>query len=155
MIKLFFSDVDGTLTDGKINITENGELFKSFSVKDGYALKMLMNKGVTPIIITGRHSKIIEYRCKELGIDQIYQNVEDKKEVIEKISKEYGVTREEIAYIGDDENDIEAMKYSYISFAPNDALDKTKQVASVVLSRKGGDACIREAIDVLIDKELI
>ncbi len=79
MIKMLAMDVDGTLTDNTINISDNGELFKSFNVKDGYGIKMIKNDyNIITAVLTGRQSKITENRCKELGIVEICQNVSDK-----------------------------------------------------------------------------
>ncbi len=105
-IKYFIMDVDGTLTDGKIYMGSNGELCKTFDVKDGYGIHgMLIPTGITPIIITGRKSDIILQRCIELDILEVYQGISDKafflKNIISDLSK--------VAYIGDDINDLMCM----------------------------------------------
>ena len=153
MIKLFFLDVDGTLTDGKINISSNGEIYKSFSVKDGLGIKKLMQKGITPIIITGRYSDIVKYRCEELGIKEIYQNISQKKELIEKILIEKNILAEETAYIGDDENDLEAIKLCGVTFAPNDAIKIVKENVDHVMTLNGGNGCVREAIEYILENK--
>ena len=86
MIKIFAMDVDGTLTDGKIHISEKGELYKSFNVKDGLGIKILIENNILPMIITGRTSEIVVKRAKELGITHIYQNIKDKKNFLENLS---------------------------------------------------------------------
>src|SRR5699024_6344787 len=98
-------DVDGTLTDGKINISENGEIFKSFSVKDGYGIKLLIEHNIIPVIITGRKSKIIELRAQELHILEVYQDIADKKLKLMEVATKYDLDLSQIAYIGDDLND--------------------------------------------------
>ena len=151
MIKILFLDVDGTLTDGKINISSNGEIFKSFNVKDGLGIKKLINNNIIPIIITGRKSSIVEYRCKELGITEVYQNISNKKDFIEKILKEKNILASDTAYMGDDENDLEAMKYCGFSFAPKDAVKKVKDQANYITNLNGGYGCVREAIEYILD----
>lgn len=152
MIKVLFMDVDGTLTDGKINISENGEIFKSFNVKDGLGIKKLMKEKILPVIVTGRRSKIVEYRCAELGITKIYQNINNKENFITKFMSEMQLSKEEVAFIGDDDNDLEAMKLCGTSFAPYDASKIVKSMATIVLKNKGGEGCVREAIEIIIDK---
>ena len=152
MIRLFLTDVDGTLTDGKINIGSNGEVFKSFNVKDGYGLKKLMTFGIIPVVITGRASRIVEARCFELGIHALYQNVSDKADMVKQIATKYNIDFSQIAYIGDDENDLEAMNMCGLSFAPKDAIKSVKENVDIVLETNGGDGCVREAIDIIIEK---
>jgi len=154
MIKLFFFDVDGTLTDGKINISPNGEIYKSFNVKDGLGIKKLIRNDITPIIITGRKSDIVKYRCEELGIKEIYQNISQKKELIEKILKEKNILAKETAYIGDDENDLEAIKLCGVTFSPNDAVQKVKENVDYVMTLNGGCGCVREAIDYILENKV-
>ena len=150
MIKILFIDVDGTLTDGKINIGPRGEIYKSFNVKDGLGLKKLMSKKITPVIITGRKSKIVEIRCNELGLNELYQDVSNKKNLIQKILKERNITPSEAAYIGDDENDLDSIKICGLSFSPNDAIEVVKKNVDVILNLKGGEGCVREAIEYIL-----
>jgi len=140
-------DVDGTLTDGKINISSNGELFKSFNVKDGYGIKDAAKKGITPIILTGRKSDIVANRAKELEINDVRQGVSNKLEELKKIIFEYNVSKDEIAYIGDDLNDLDIFEYLEYTFAPKDSYKKIKEIAFKVLLSNGGEGAVREAID--------
>ena len=106
-IKLLVMDVDGTLTDGKINMGPNGELFKAFDIKDGYAInEMLPAHGIVPAIITGRISSIVENRARELHIDELYQGKHDKLDTLRELMQKYACSRENVAYIGDDILDI-------------------------------------------------
>ena len=84
-IKLFAMDVDGTLTDGKIYIGNDGEVMKAFNAKDGLGIKLLIKKGIVPIIITGRRSKIVTRRCEEIGITVLYQGVRDKADILKNV----------------------------------------------------------------------
>ena len=128
-MKLLVMDVDGTLTDGKIYIGSKGEEFKSFNVKDGYAINEMLHKnGIKTAIITGRESEIVNIRARELSIDCVYQNVSDKVETLKQIVELYGISIEEVAYIGDDLNDFEAMKKCGITGCPADAVDEIKNI---------------------------
>ncbi len=150
-IRLFAMDVDGTLTDGKIYMGETGELMKSFDVKDGLGIKLLMTQGIIPAIITGRRSQIVENRCREIGIREIHQGVKEKDAVLWELMEKYQLQREETAYIGDDINDLGAIKEAGISFAPADCAHQILPYIDIRLTRKAGDSPVREAIDLILD----
>lgn len=146
-IRIIFMDVDGTLTDGKIHISENGELFKTFNIKDGMAITLLKNASLVPVIITGRFSKITEIRCKELGINEIHQGVNDKLSVLQSILKQYELDKESALYFGDDVNDIECMKYCGFSACPADSTDEVKKNVTYICKRNGGDGALRDLLE--------
>ena len=147
-IKLLVMDVDGTLTDGKIYMGENGEVMKAFNVKDGYAIAhMLPEMGIIPVIITGRKSKIVENRAKELGITELYQGVGDKLAVLKNVAEKYNVSPDEIAYIGDDINDLDCIEYCGVTACPADAVEEVKRIATYVCKKNGRDGAVREYID--------
>lgn len=150
-IRLLAMDVDGTLTDGSINISDCGELFKRFNVKDGAGIGLIRKTGVITAIITGRESKIVENRATELNVDEVYQGVVDKMEVLKNICLKYGFSRDEIAYIGDDVNDLSAMEFAGISFCPSDAVDAVIEKADVILESSGGHGAVRQCIDYIIN----
>ncbi len=153
MIELIVLDVDGCLTDGKIIYTANGDEIKSFNVKDGFAITNWIALGRTAAIITGRTSKIVERRAKELGIQYYYQGVVDKLATLEALCAKLGITMEQTAVIGDDLNDYKMLRACGHSFVPADATHHVVEIADTVLSRKGGDAAVREMIELLILKE--
>ena len=93
-IKLFAMDVDGTMTDGRIYMGNEGELLKAFHIKDGMGIRMLRERGVVPAIITGRESEIVKNRAKELGILELHQGIEDKTAVLKKLSEKYTIEKE-------------------------------------------------------------
>lgn len=146
-IKMLVMDVDGTLTDGKIFITENGEFMKAFDVKDGYEIIHLKEKGVIPVIITGRLSKIVARRAAELKIDEVHQNVQNKVEKLKEIAEKYQLTASQIAYIGDDLNDLECMRWCGLSACPNDAYETVKPLVDYCCQKNGGNGAVREFID--------
>lgn len=146
-IKMLVMDVDGTLTDGKIYIGENGEIMKAFNVKDGYAIVSLKDYNITPVIITGRKSKIVEMRAKELKITELHQGVSDKLTLLKEIAKSYNVNQEEIAYIGDDLNDLECIEFCGLSACPSDAIDLVKEKVNYVCKQSAGNGAVREFVD--------
>ncbi|WP_456402796.1 KdsC family phosphatase [Hydrogenimonas sp.] len=153
MIKLIVLDVDGCMTDGRIIYTAAGDEIKAFNVKDGFAIVNWVAMGRYAAIITGRSSKIVERRAKELGITHFYQGVKDKLARLERLCEELGISLDEVAVIGDDLNDYRMLEACGHSFVPADAMHHVARIADTVLSRKGGDAAVREMIELLILRE--
>lgn len=154
MIKILILDVDGTLTDGKIYIGPLGEVMKAFNVKDGLGITKLSSSGIIPIIITGRDSEIVTNRAKELNITEVYQGIYDKASKLKSIIQQYHCSYDEIAYIGDDENDLECMELCGMKGCPADAEEKVKMIANFVCSKVGGDGAVREFIDYIIELKM-
>ena len=153
MIKLVLLDVDGTLTDGGIYRGNNGEELKRFNVKDGYAIVNAQKLGIEFGIITGRKSELVEIRAKELKIKYLYQGISEKTVVLEEIIKKTGLTKGEIAYMGDDLNDLLIMKQVGLSGTPKDAVDEVIQVADFVSKKNGGSGAVREFIEHILKKD--
>lgn len=149
-IKMLVMDVDGTLTDGRIYIGPNGELMKAFDVKDGYAIARLRNYGIEPVIITGRKSEIVQERAKELNITELHQGVEDKLDKLKAIALTYKVKSDEIAYIGDDLNDLSCINYCGLTACPGDSIEQIKKSVNYVCKNNGGQGAVREFIDTQI-----
>jgi N-acylneuraminate cytidylyltransferase len=149
-IKLVLSDVDGTLTDGGTYCSENGEMLSKFSRRDGMGFELLRKKGFKVGIITKEKSKIVETRARKLNLDIIEIGIENKRERIESICKEHGVSWDNVAYIGDDINDLEVLEMAGISACPKDAVQKVKEKCSIVLDTKGGKGAFRELADMLL-----
>ena len=151
MIKYLVMDVDGTLTDGKIYMSDSGELMKAFNIKDGCGIHdILIPHNVTPVIITGRRSDIVNNRCREIGITEVYQGVSDKLEkMIEIVGDNTGLRT--VAYIGYDINDMKCMlavkEAGGLVGAPADAVDKVKGIADFVSPHKGGEGAVRDFIE--------
>jgi len=150
MIELLVFDVDGCLTDGSITYSENGDEIKSFNVKDGLAISTWIRMGKKAAIITGRRSKIVERRAKELGINFLFQGVHNKDEVLDDIRKELGIKFENIAAIGDDLNDTKMLQSVGKSFTPADGSEYIKNVCDVVLYTNGGKGAVREMIESIV-----
>lgn len=153
MIKLVLLDVDGTLTDGGIYRGNNGEELKRFNVKDGYAIVNAQKLGIEFGIITGRKSELVEIRVKELKIKYLYQGISEKTVILEEIMKKDGLSKEEIAYMGDDLNDLLIMKQVGLSGTPKDAVDEVIQVADFVSKKNGGSGAVREFIEHILKKD--
>lgn len=142
-------DVDGTLTDGKIYMSAEGEMMKAFNIKDGYAIAHLGEKHIVPVIITGRSSKILVKRCQELGIEELYQVIEDKVAKLLEICKKYQIEPNNVAYIGDDLNDLECMQKCGYSAAPAAPVQKVLDTVGYVCKHRGGEGAVREFIEQL------
>ena len=154
-IKHLVMDVDGTLTDGKIYMGNNGEAMKAFNIKDGCGIHdLLPDAGITPLIITGRRSKIVENRCKEIGLSQFYQGVFDKVAQLRAFLEMHNGTWQEVAYVGDDINDLACMKLikenGGVIGVPSNACWQVKQVADFVSSFAGGDGAVRDFVEFLV-----
>lgn len=156
-IRYLIMDVDGTMTDGKIYMGADGEVFKAFHVKDGYGIaKLLPLLQIEPVVITGRNSIIVENRCKELGIKYIFQGIENKIDFMKEWLGEKGISANEIAYVGDDDNDLEGMiflkKNGGVIGCPADASRNVVQIVDYVGKKKGGQAFVREFIEDVLMK---
>jgi len=150
MIRLLVLDVDGCMTDGRIIYGESGEEIKAFNVKDGLAIKCWMELGNEVAIITGRRSDIVRRRAEELGILHLYQGVKDKRKRLEMLCSDLKINLGDVAAIGDDLNDLKMLISAGKSFAPSDASEYVTSRVHHVLQKKGGDAVVREMIEMLL-----
>jgi len=147
-IKLLILDVDGTMTDGGMYFTENGDQFKKYNTKDGMAIKNITKNGIhVGIISHGYKTKVVQDRAELLGIQKVYVGKDDKTSVLKDWCSELNIDLNQVAYIGDDINDSKVMQAVGLSACPSDAVKSIKKIANIVLSRKGGNACVREFID--------
>jgi 3-deoxy-D-manno-octulosonate 8-phosphate phosphatase (KDO 8-P phosphatase) len=146
--KLLALDIDGVLTDGGMIYTEQGDEIKKFNTKDGLAIKSLTAAGKTVgFISSGGNNRIIENRANTLGVQKITTGTWKKAEILEQWCSELNIGFENVAYVGDDINDIAAIKKCGLSACPSNAVSQVKEVVSIVLSKKGGEGCIREFVD--------
>jgi 3-deoxy-D-manno-octulosonate 8-phosphate phosphatase (KDO 8-P phosphatase) len=147
-IRLLVLDVDGTLTDGGVYIDGNGVQSKKFNIKDGMGITLLREKGIHVGVISHSRSKaILDERARMLGIDLVYSGKEPKVEVLARWLSELSLTHQQVAYIGDDVNDLEAIERVGLSACPHDAHFSVVKKVDVVLQRNGGAGCVREFID--------
>ncbi len=152
-IKLLILDVDGVMTDGRIIMDDEGHELKSFNVRDGHGIKILQRYGVWVAILTGRQSKVVEYRAKDLEIKDVYQGALNKKEVFEKILKKHKLSAEEVAYLGDDIVDIPVLKRVGFSAAVADAMDVVKESVDYVTRNRGGRGAVRELCEMILQAQ--
>ncbi len=154
MIELIVLDIDGTMTDGKIIYTSNGDEIKNFDVKDGLAIASWikkLNKKVA--IITGRKSELVLRRASELGVMYIYQGVDNKDEILNDILIKENITWDEVAAIGDDLNDYKMLNKVGLSFAVNDAVNEIQDLVDVICHSKGGYGAVREMIEYILKRD--
>ncbi|MGD0885408.1 MAG: HAD-IIIA family hydrolase [Thermodesulfovibrionales bacterium] len=148
--KLLILDVDGVLTDGSIILDSQDNELKSFHVRDGHGIKMLIKAGLQIAIITGRYSKVVERRARELGISEVYQRCHTKIVAFDHILEKLGLHEEEVAYMGDDIVDIPILRRVGLSIVVNDATDEAKEHAMMVTHGCGGKGAVREVCDFLL-----
>lgn len=149
-IRLLAMDIDGTLTDGRIWIGPQGEVTKSFSVRDGFGLTLLRKVGIELAIITGRRSDIVTRRAEELGIQHVFQGVTDKLDTLHNLGAELGIGLDETAFIGDDWPDLTAMRACALPAAPVDAVPEVRASARWVSTSPAGEGAVRELVDFLL-----
>ncbi|MEK6566372.1 MAG: HAD-IIIA family hydrolase [Bacteroidota bacterium] len=149
-INLLLLDVDGVMTDGGVYFAESGDEMKKFNIQDGYGVVRLQRAGVAVGIITGRVSKLVQRRAHELGIQEVYQNLENKLEAYNQIKKKLSLTDDQVAYIGDDEPDLPVLMLAGFSAAPADAVASVKKSVHYLCKRKGGEGAVREVVDLIL-----
>lgn len=156
-IKYLVMDVDGTLTDGKLYIGNSGEVMKAFSAKDGCGINMLLpTSGIKPVILTSRQSDIVNNRCRELGIELIFQGEKDKITKLKALSEQFGTGLSQFAYIGDDLNDLMCLQLikeqGGITACPADSTREVKDIVKYICKAKGGEGAVREFIYYLLEQ---
>ncbi|MCX7909802.1 MAG: HAD-IIIA family hydrolase [Ignavibacteria bacterium] len=157
-IKLFAMDVDGTLTDGKVYYSRDGEELKAFCIRDGMGIELLHHYGIQTCIITTETSQIVTSRAMKLKIDHVMLGSKDKLKDLKELSSELNISLEEIAYIGDDINDIQALEGVGFSACPSDAIKYVKEKVDYICSNSGGSGAVREVIELILlaqEKEIV
>jgi 3-deoxy-D-manno-octulosonate 8-phosphate phosphatase (KDO 8-P phosphatase) len=149
-LRLLLLDVDGVLTDGSIIYTDKGDEIKVFCVKDGLGLRLLMDSGISVGIITGRRSPALQSRCKNLGIEILFEGVSDKLSILDALVRDNGFAYNEVAYIGDDLPDIPIMKKTGFPVAVADAAPETISHALYVTTALGGKGAVREISELIL-----
>lgn len=152
-IKLLLLDVDGVMTNGEIIIGQNGELCKAFNAMDGLGISLAKRYGIQVGIITGRKSGIVEHRAAELNIDMLYMGIKNKFETLKEILMQGQYTAEQIAFMGDDLNDLPIIKNVGFVIAPANAAVELRERAHYICRRSGGNGAIREAIEYILKNQ--
>lgn len=149
-IKLLAMDVDGVLTSGDIIYSSSDEEIKAFNIQDGLGLAVAGLAGLITAIVTGRASHAVQKRASELGITEVCQKVRYKSYAIKKLIEKYAIAKDEIAYIGDDINDIPAFNESGVKIAVNNASADLKKYADIFTEHNGGSGAVREVIELIL-----
>lgn len=150
-IKLLVTDVDGVLTDAGAYYSEDGIELKKFNIRDGMGMVLLRKAGYKVAIVTTENTKIVEKRAERLQVDDLHQGVYNKMEALESLLKKYSLTWNEVAFIGDDINDIAVMKKVGFAAAPANATAINKKIAHFVTKAEGGHGAVREVCDLLLN----
>ena len=149
-IKLVIFDVDGTMTDGGMYYSAEGDVIKKFQVKDGMGIVLLKKAGFKVAIMTSEDSPIVSTRAKKLAVDATILGCHDKTNAVKLLGEEMNLEMKDIAFMGDDVNDYHAMKLVGFSTCPSDAVEAIKQISDYVCQAKGGDGAVREFAELLL-----
>mgnify|MGYP000002786235 FL=1 len=149
-IKAIFFDIDGVLSDGRIIYDDTGKEIKNFNVKDGYIVSHLKKAGILTGAISGRDSMVTARRCAELKVDFCHQGIIDKGSACEKLMKHYKLKRKEVAFIGDDINDLPVFALVGFRVCPADTFNYIKTNVDLVTDAKGGEGVFREVADLVL-----
>lgn len=149
-IKLLLLDVDGVLTDRGIVMDDRGGEVKRFDVQDGHGIRLLLRAGVQVGLISGRSSKVVSHRAKDLGIRMVYQKVYNKVGVYEKIKRKTGLKDQEIAFVGDDIVDLPILRKVGLAVTVRDGWGELKPVVDFVTTEGGGRGAVREVVELLL-----
>ncbi|MCZ6620856.1 MAG: HAD-IIIA family hydrolase [Deltaproteobacteria bacterium] len=149
-IKLLLLDVDGVLSDGRIVVDNEGEEMKYFDARDGHGIRLLARAGIEVGLLTGRYSRVVSHRARDLGIRMVYQKVFNKVDVYQKIKRRKRLTDQEVAYVGDDIVDLPVLRRVGLSIAVRDAWEGLKNKVDYVTEQKGGRGAVREVVEMLL-----
>ena len=149
-VRMLAMDVDGVLTDAGMYYTESGDELKKFTTRDGMGIKLLQAAGLVTAFITREKTTIVERRGQKLAVPEVHQGVDDKLAVLTTLAKKYGLSLDQAAYIGDDVNDLEALRAVGFSAAPADAMPSVLKAVQYVCAKKGGEGAVRELADLIL-----
>ena len=149
-IRLIALDVDGVLTDGTLLYGAGGQELKGFNTQDGLGLTAARKQVLSIAIITGRTSAIVEWRAHELQVDYLYMGCRNKTVALQDICQRMGIGLEQVAYMGDDLNDLGPLTIVGLAMAPHNACDDVKSIAHLVTATSGGHGAVREAVEYIL-----
>ncbi len=149
-IRMMIFDVDGVLTDGRINYLDDGTELKSFDVQDGHGIKLLQRSGIQVALITGRYCKAVEHRARGLGIERVYQDIKIKLVAYERILAETGLQDKEVGYMGDDLIDVPVLRRVGFAVAVPNAVSHVLPYAHYVTRARGGHGACREVCELVL-----
>jgi YrbI family 3-deoxy-D-manno-octulosonate 8-phosphate phosphatase len=143
-------DVDGVLTDAGMYYSESGDEWKKFNTRDGMGIKLLQKAGLITAIVTQERTRLVARRAEKLAIPELHQGVMDKLTVIRGMAARHGLSLRHVAYVGDDINDIEALKAVGFSAAPADGLPQVLEIVDYICRQKGGEGAVRELVEIIL-----
>lgn len=146
-ITTFVFDVDGVLTNGKILVTTEGEMYREMNTRDGFALKYALLKGFNICIISGGTNQGVKKRLENLGVNKVYLGIHEKDIALDDFINTYNINPEEVLYMGDDVPDMPVMEKVGVATCPQDAVPDVKRIADYVSHKNGGDGCVREIVE--------
>jgi 3-deoxy-D-manno-octulosonate 8-phosphate phosphatase (KDO 8-P phosphatase) len=149
-VRLVAMDVDGVLTDAGRYYSETGDELKKFNTRDGMGIKLLQIAGIITAFVTKEKTAIVERRGRKLAVPEVHQGIDDKLAVILRLAKKYRLSLDQVAYVGDDVNDLDALRAVGLSVAPADALPAVLQAVHYVCSHRGGEGAVREVADLIL-----
>jgi len=149
-IKLVATDIDGVWTDARMYYTEKGDFMKSFSTYDGMGVQLLKEKNIETVIITSENSNIVLQRAKKLNISNVNIGIQNKLEIIKKICLEKNISLKNVAYIGDDLNDVDILNVVGFSALTKNSPIKNRIKVDYITNKKGGDGAFREFVDIIL-----
>jgi 3-deoxy-D-manno-octulosonate 8-phosphate phosphatase (KDO 8-P phosphatase) len=149
-VRLVAMDVDGVLTDAGMYYSETGDELKKFNTRDGMGIKLLQIAGIITAFVTKEKTAIVERRGRKLAVPEVHQGIDDKLAVILRLAKKYRLSLDQVAYVGDDVNDLDALRAVGLSVAPADALPAVLQAVHYVCSHRGGEGAVREVADLIL-----
>lgn len=152
-IKLVGTDIDGVWTDARMYYSADGDIMKSFSTYDGMGVKLLREAGIPLIIMTGEDTEIVAKRAQKLGIDRIFQGENEKLKRLKEVCTELGITLDEVAYIGDDLNDVDVLQAVGISAMPPNSPILDQFTPDYLTTRSGGDGAFRDFVDFILSQK--
>jgi 3-deoxy-D-manno-octulosonate 8-phosphate phosphatase (KDO 8-P phosphatase) len=152
-IRLFATDVDGVLTDAGMYYSESGEELKKFNTRDGMGIKLLQRAGIVTAIVTQERTKLVARRGEKLMIPEVHQGVMDKLALVREMVERLGLSMEEVAYIGDDVNDVTTLEAVGFSATPADGMPQAAAVVDYVCAKKGGEGAVREIIEMILEAQ--
>ena len=152
-IRLFATDVDGVLTDAGMYYAESGDEWKKFNTRDGMGIKLLQRAGIVTAIVTQERTKLVARRAEKLAIPEVHQGVMDKLSCVREMAARHGLTLSQVAYIGDDINDLETLKAVGFSASPADGLPDIVAAADYICRKKGGEGAVREIIEMILEAQ--
>ena len=149
-IRLVILDVDGVLTDGRIIMDEQGRELRCFDVKDGFGVRALIRMGIKVAVISGRSAPCVAKRLQQLGVEDLYQGIFEKRQPYRELLKKYGVTPQETLFVADDVYDMPLLEEVGVKVAVADAVEEVKEMADWVTEHPGGRGAVREVAEAVL-----